>query len=83
MVGQKESSKETKSVNPKGNQPWIFTGRTDAEIEAPILWPHDAKSQLIEKDHDAGKDWGQEAKGTTEDKVVGWMHMSLSQLQEM
>ena len=55
-------SKEIQSVNPKGNQPWIFIGRTDAEAEAPILWPLDAKSWLIGKDPDAGKDWGQEEK---------------------
>ena len=61
-------SKEVKSVNPKGNQSWIFIGRTDAEDEAPTLWLPDAKSQLIGKDPDAGKDWGQEEKGTTEDE---------------
>ena len=66
--------KETKLVNPKGNQPWIFTGRTDAEAEAPILWPPDAKSWLTGKDPDAGKDWRQEEKGTTEDEMVGWYH---------
>ena len=66
--------KEIKPVNPKGNQPWIFIGRTDAEAEAPILWPPDAKSWLIRKDPDAGKDWGQEEKGTTEYKMVGWHH---------
>ena len=60
-------SKEIKPVNPEGNQLWIFTGRTDAEAEAPILWPPDVKSQLIGKDPDAGKDWGQEEKGETED----------------
>ena len=65
---------ETKPVNPKGNQPWIFTGRTDAEAEAPILWPSDAKSQLTAKDPDAGKDWGQEEKRETEDEMVGWHH---------
>ena len=65
-------SKEIKQVNPKGKQPWIFTGRTDAE--APILWPPDVKSQLTGKDPDAGKDWGQEEKGTTEDEMVGWHH---------
>ena len=65
-------SKEIKLVNPKGNQPWIFPGRTDAEAEAPILWPPDAKSWLIKKDPDAGKDWGQEEKGATEDKIVRW-----------
>ena len=58
-------SKEIKPVNPKGNQPWIFTGRTDAEAEALILWPPHAKSQLIGKDPDARKDWGQEEKGVT------------------
>ena len=67
-------SKEIKPVNPKGNQPWIFTGRTDDEAEAPILWPPDAKSQIIGKDPDAGKDWGQEEKGMTEDEMVGWHH---------
>ena len=61
-------------VNPKGNQSWIFTGRTDVEAETPILWPPDAKSWLIGKDPDAGKDWGQEEKGTTEDEIVGWHH---------
>ena len=63
--------KEIKPVNPKVNQPWIFMGRTDAEAEAPILWPPDTKRQLPGKDHDAGKDWGQEEKGTTEDEMVG------------
>ena len=65
---------EIKPVNPKGNQSWIFTGRTDAEAEAPILWPPDVKSQLIRKDPDAGKDWWQKEKETTEDKMVGWHH---------
>ena len=76
-------SKEIKSVNPKGNQSWIFTGRTDAEAEAPILWPPDAKGQLTGKHPDAGKDWKQE-KGTTEDEMVGWHQwdMSLSKLQD-
>ena len=63
--------KEIKPVNPKGNQPWIFMGRTDAEAEAPVLWPSDAKSQLIGK-VDAGKDWRQEEKGMTADEMVGW-----------
>ena len=63
-----------KPVNPKGNQFWIFTGRTDAEAEASIPWPPDVKSQLIGKDPDAGKDWGQEEKGMTEDEMVGWNH---------
>ena len=62
------------SQNPKGNQSWIFIGRTDAETEAPILWPPGGKSQLTGKDPDAGKDWGQEEKGATEDKTVGWHH---------
>ena len=65
-------SKEIKAVNPKGNQPWIFIGRTDAEAEAPILWPPDGKNWLIGKDPDAEKDWGQKDKGMTEDEVVGW-----------
>ena len=64
--------KEIQPVNPKGNQSWIFIGRTDAE--APILWPPDARSRLIGKDPDAGKDWRQEKKGTTEEEVVGWHH---------
>ena len=63
--------KEIKPVNSIGTQPWMFTRRTDAEAEAPILWPPEMKSWLIGKDPDAGKDWGQE-KGVTEDKVVGW-----------
>ena len=66
--------KEIKSVNIKGNQPWIFIGRTDAEAEAPFLWPPDVKSWLIGKDPDAGKDWRQEKKGTIEDEMVGWHH---------
>ena len=78
-------SKEIKSVNPKGNLPCIFIGRTDAE--APTLWPSDVKSPLIGKDPDAGKDWRLGEKGTTEDEMVGWHHqfndMSLSKLQEI
>ena len=66
--------KEIKPVNPKENEPWIFNGRTDAEAEAPIFWPPDVKNCLIEKDPDAGKDWGQEEKGVTEDEIVGWQH---------
>ena len=58
----------------KRNQSWIFIGRTDAEAETPILWPPDAKNWLIRKDPDAGKDWGQEEKGMTEDEMVGWYH---------
>ena len=63
---------ELKTVYPKGNQSWVFIGRTDAEAEAPILWLPDVKNWLIWKDPDAGKDWGQEKKGTTEDEIVGW-----------
>ena len=66
--------KEIKPVNPKGNQSWIFIGRTDAEAEIPILWPPDAKNWLIGKDLDAGKDWRKEEKGTREDEMVGWNH---------
>ena len=66
--------KEIKPVNPKGNQSWIFIGRTDAEAETPVLWPPHAKSWLIWKDPDAGKDWEQEEKGMTEDEMVGWHH---------
>jgi len=61
-----------KPVNPKGNQPWIFIGTTDAEAETPILWPPDAKSELIGKDPGAGKDWGQDEKEATEDEMSGW-----------
>ena len=64
--------KEIQPVRPKGNQPWIFIGMTDAEAEASILWPPDAKNQLTGKDPDAGKDWGQEEKVATEDEMVGW-----------
>ena len=66
--------KEIQSVHPKGDQSWAFIGRTDVEDETPILWPPDVKSWLILKDPDAGKDWGQEEKGTTEDGMVGWHH---------
>ena len=63
-----------RSINPKGNQSWIFIGRTDAEAEGPILWPPDAKNWFIGKDPDAGKDWKQEEKGRTEDEMVGKPH---------
>ena len=66
------NSKEIKPGNPKGNQPWVFTGRSNAEAETLILWPPDAKSWLIGKNLDAGKDWGQEEKGLTEDEMVEW-----------
>ena len=67
-------SKKIKSVNPKGNHPWIFIGRTDDEAEAPVLWMTDVKNWLIGKDPDAGKDWRQEEKGTAEDEMVGQHH---------
>ena len=67
-------NKETKPVNPEGNQPWILIRRTDAEAEAPVLWPHDAKSRLLRKDLDVEKDWRQEERGMTEDETVGWYH---------
>ena len=63
-----------KAINPKGNQPQLFIRRTDVEAETPVLWPPDAKSCLIGKDPDTGKDWGQEEKGMTEDEIVGWPH---------
>ena len=66
--------KKIQPVHPKGDQSWVFIGRTDVEAETPILWPPDAKSRLIWKDPDAGKDWRQEEKGTTEDEMVGWHH---------
>ena len=67
-------SKEVQPVHPKGNQPWVFIERTDAEAESLILWPPDPKNWLIGKDPDAGNDWGQEEKGTTEDEMAGWHH---------
>ena len=66
--------KEIQPVHPKWNQSWIFTGRTDAEVEAPVFWPPDVKDWFIGKDSDAGKDWRQEEKGMTEDEMVGWHH---------
>ena len=80
-------SKEIQSVHPKGNQCWIFIGRTDAEVETPILWPSDVKNRLIWEDHDAGKDWRWEEKGTTEDEmldgITNSMDISLSKLQAL
>ena len=67
-------SKEIQPVHPKGDQSWVFIGRTDVEAEIPMLWPPDVKSWLIGKNSDAGKDWRQEEKGTTEDEIVGWHH---------
>ena len=79
--------KDIKPVRPKGNQPWIFIGRTDAEAEAPIVWPPDAKSWFVGKDPVAGKDWRQKEKGTTEDEMVGCitnsMDLSLCKLREI
>ena len=69
--------KEIQPVHPKGDQSWVFIGRTDVEAEAPILWPPDAKSWLLGKDPDAGKDWGQEEKGRTEAEMAGW-HLRLN-----
>ena len=66
--------KEIQPVHPKGDQSWVFIGRTDVEAETPILWPPDTKSWLIWKDPNSRKDWGQEKKGTTEDEIVGWHH---------
>ena len=66
--------KEIQPVHPKGNQSWIFIEKTDAGAETPILWPPDAKNQLIGKDLDAGKDWRREEKETIEDEIVGWHH---------
>ena len=66
--------KEIQTVHPKGDQPWDFFGRNDAKAEAPVLWPPHEKSWLIGKDPDAGRDWGQEEKGTTEDEMAGWHH---------
>ena len=82
--------KEFQPVHPKGDQSWVFIGRTDVEAETPIIWLPDAKSWLIGKDPDAGRDWGQEEKGTTEDEMVGWldgitdsMDMRLGGLREL
>ena len=66
--------KEIQPVHPKGDGSWVFIGRTDVEAETPMLWPPDAKSRLIGKYPDAGRDWGQEEKGTTEDEMAGWHH---------
>ena len=80
-------SKEIQPVHPKGDQSWVFIGRTDAEAETPILWLPHAKSWLIGKSPDAGRDWGQEEKWTTEDEMAGWHHrldgMGLGRLQEL
>ena len=84
--------KEIQPVHPKGDQSWVFIGRIDVEAEAPILWLHDVKNWLVWKDPDAGKDWGQEEKGMTEDEMAGWHHqlnrmwvntMNVSKLREL
>ena len=72
--------KEIKPVNPKGKQAWMFIGRTNAEAEAPVLWPPDVKNWLIWKDPDARKDWKWEEKGTTEDEMIGWHHTDLTDI---
>ena len=68
------NSKDIKSINPKGNYPWIFIGRIDTKAETPVFWQSDAKNQLIGKDPDAWKDWRQKEKGMTENEMVGWHH---------
>ena len=73
-LGSPLNCKEIQPVHPKGDQSWVFIGRTDAEAETAILWPPDVKSWLIGKDSDAGRDWGQEEKGTTEDEMGRWQH---------
>ena len=79
--------KEIQPVHSEVDQPWDFFGRNDAKAETPVLWPPHVKSRLIGKDPDAGRDWGQEEKGTTEDETAGWHHrldeLSLSELQEL
>ena len=79
--------KEIQPVHPRGDQSWVFIGRTDAKAETPVLWPPHVKSWLIGKDSNAGRDWGQEEKGTTEDEMAGWHHRlnghELSELQKL
>ena len=79
--------KEIQPVHPKGDQSWVFFGRNDAKAETPVLWPPHGKSWVIGKDSDAGRDWGQEEKGTTEDELAGYitdsMDMNLSELREL
>ena len=81
-----ESSLDCKEIQPvhsEGDQPWDFFGRNDAKAETLVLWPPDAKSLLIGKESDAGRDWGQEEKGTTEDEITDSMDVSLSELREL
>ena len=68
------NGQEIQPVHSKGDQSWVFIGRTDAEAEAPVLWPPDVKCLLIDKDPDAGSNWGHEEKGMTEDEMAGWHH---------
>ena len=78
--------KEIRPVHPKGDQSWVFFGRNDAKAETPVLWPPHANSRLIGQDSDAGRDWGQEEKGETEDEMAGWHHQLYgceSELQEL
>ena len=79
-LGSPLDCKEIQPVNPKGDQSWVLTGGTDAEAETPILWPPHVKSWLIGKDLDAGRDYRQEEKGTTEDEMVGWHHWLLREM---
>ena len=74
LSGSPLDCKEIKPVNPKGNKTWIFIGRTDSEVEAPVLWPSDAMSWLIGKDSDAEKDWRQEERGMPKEEMIGWHH---------
>ena len=74
--------KEIRPVNPEGNQSWIFIERTNAEVDALVVWPPDAKNWLIGKDPDAGKDWKQEEKGTTEDEMIGWHHVHRHEFEQ-
>ena len=87
ILGSLLDCKEIKLVNPKGNQPWIFIGKTDTEVEAPVLWPPDAKSLFTEKDPDAGKDWARRRKGGSRMRwlsdIIDTTDMSLSKLQEI
>ena len=73
-LGSPLDFKETQPVHSERDRPWAFFGRNDAEAETPVLWPPPAKCRLIGKDSDAGRDWGQEEKGTTEDEMAGWHH---------